>query len=228
MPTPLSFTCRWERIYLSPFGEGDSYRVTLMFPPSGVNLMALESRLRNIWFSLTLSQQTSSTLILSIYTSKLWLLSFTCCWTMATSSCMTFLKETCSMFRVMRPLSIFAMSSMSFISPNKCRLEEVIFPRHLAITSGSPVLLLAMAVMPTMPFKGVRISWLMLERNWLFARLASSAASLASSKSRSCRLVAAMYQANTIISVRSITAQPPKAVDFQLSPRPAMPSFTGP
>ena len=81
--------------------------------------MAFESRLRNIWFSRTLSQHTSSTLILSIYTSKLWLFSFTCCWTMATSSCMTSLKETCSIFRVMRPLSILAISSMSFISPSR-------------------------------------------------------------------------------------------------------------
>ena len=41
--------------------------------------MAFDRRFRNIWFNLTLSQHTSSTLILSIYTSKLWLLSFTCC-----------------------------------------------------------------------------------------------------------------------------------------------------
>jgi len=34
--------------------------------------------------------------------------------------------------------------------------------------------------MPTMPFMGVRISWLMLARNSLLARLAESAASRAS------------------------------------------------
>jgi len=37
----------------------------------------------------------------------------------------------------------------------------------------------ASSVMPMMPFIGVRISWLMLARNSLLARLAASAASLA-------------------------------------------------
>ena len=39
--------------------------------------------------------------------------------------------------------------------------------------------------MPMMPFIGVRISWLMLARNSLLARLAASAASLASRSSAS-------------------------------------------
>ncbi len=35
------------------------------------------------------------------------------------------------------------------------------------------------SAMPSTPFIGVRISWLMLARNWLFARLAASATSFA-------------------------------------------------
>ncbi len=35
------------------------------------------------------------------------------------------------------------------------------------------------SAMPSTPFMGVRISWLMLARNWLLARLAASAASFA-------------------------------------------------
>ena len=42
----------------------------------------------------------------------------------------------------------------------------------------------ASSVMPMMPFIGVRISWLMLARNSLLARLASSAISLAAVSSR--------------------------------------------
>ncbi len=42
--------------------------------------------------------------------------------------------------------------------------------------------------MPMMPFMGVRISWLMLARNSLLARLAPSAASLADSSSAIRRL----------------------------------------
>ena len=42
--------------------------------------------------------------------------------------------------------------------------------------------------MPMTPFMGVRISWDMFARNWLLARLASSAASLALRISSSARL----------------------------------------
>ena len=42
--------------------------------------------------------------------------------------------------------------------------------------------------MPMMPFIGVRISWLMLARNSLLARLACSAASFAFCSSSSARL----------------------------------------
>ena len=43
-----------------------------------------------------------------------------------------------------------------------------------------------------MPFIGVRISWLMLARNSLLARLAASAASLASSRAACARLRSVM------------------------------------
>ena len=45
--------------------------------------------------------------------------------------------------------------------------------------SSLKVVLRASSVMPRMPFIGVRISWLMLARNWLLARLACSAAIIA-------------------------------------------------
>ena len=42
------------------------------------------------------------------------------------------------------------------------------------------------AVNPMMPFIGVRITWLMLARNWLLMALACSACCRASSSSRDC------------------------------------------
>ena len=50
----------------------------------------------------------------------------------------------------------------------------------------------ASSVMPMMPFIGVRISWLMLARNSLLARLACSAASFAFCRSSSACLRAVM------------------------------------
>jgi hypothetical protein len=46
--------------------------------------------------------------------------------------------------------------------------------------------------MPMTPFIGVRISWLIMARNWLFARFADSAASLADCNSAAWRLSAEM------------------------------------
>ena len=47
-------------------------------------------------------------------------------------------------------------------------------------------------VIPITPFIGVRISWLMIARNWLLARLAASAASLAACNSAVWRLRSVM------------------------------------
>ncbi len=71
------------------------------------------------------------------------------------------------------PDSILLMSSTSLISPSKCLLDEVIFFRHSETLPGSSRWEAAMAVMPTIAFIGVRISWLILERNVVFAAFAS-------------------------------------------------------
>ncbi len=55
--------------------------------------------------------------------------------------------------------------------------------------------------MPMMPFIGVRISWLMLARNWLLAWLAASAAS------RACARLSASSRMS-VMSVRSVTIRP--------------------
>ena len=77
------------------------------------------------------------------------------------------------------PLSIFDMSSTSLIRLKRCLLDRLIFFRHSITRSLSSRRVLAMAVMPTIAFIGVRISWLILDRNWLLASLAALALSRA-------------------------------------------------
>jgi hypothetical protein len=67
------------------------------------------------------------------------------------------------------------------------------------------------SVMPMMPFMGVRISWLMLARNSLFARLAASAASRACSSS----MRPASRSATSLTIILDNTAMsPPPAASF--------------
>ena len=64
----------------------------------------------------------------------------------------------------------------------------------------------ASSVMPTMPFIGVRISWLMLARNSLFARFATSARSFAATRSavRAFTSASAPSRAVTTDAVRDL------------------------
>ena len=89
-------------------------------------------------------------------------------------------KSVCSSAR--RPASIFDKSRMSLMMESRCRAASLI------LLSRSPCSIVGDArcnrwVRPRMAFIGVRISWLMLARNALFARLALSAAALATSSS---------------------------------------------
>ncbi len=68
--------------------------------------------------------------------------------------------------------------------------------------------------MPTTPFSGVRISWLMLATNRLLAWLAASAASRAASSSSSSRLRAEMSMTVPIIRCAS-----PSGARFTTRPR---------
>ena len=83
--------------------------------------------------------------------------------------------------------SIFEKSRMSLTIVS----SELAWLRMVARKSawaGVGALSSASAVMPMMPFIGVRISWLMFARNSLFARFAASAASLAFASSSWPRL----------------------------------------
>ena len=73
------------------------------------------------------------------------------------------------------PLSIRLISSTSLISARRCWLEVSIFVRYSAAFGDRSFSLRASMVYPMIAFIGVRISWLMLERNVLLARVLRSA-----------------------------------------------------
>ena len=147
------------------------------------------------------------------------------------------------------PLSIFDMSNTSFISPKRWRLDVVILCRQLCTCSVLSILAVAIAVMPTMAFMGVRISWLILERNSLLALVACSAllwafsasllastarvrafsaASLASSVSASCLRLILRYRRNTTPKAMNITIQQTMAASSSVSPKWSIMLFTTP
>ena len=84
------------------------------------------------------------------------------------------------------PFSIFDMSRTSLIRLKRCFPERLIFFRHSSTLSRSSMCAAAIAVIPMMAFMGVRISWLMLERNRLFALLAALALSRALLRASRC------------------------------------------
>ena len=69
------------------------------------------------------------------------------------------------------------------MSDSRCSEDSVTFSRHVRTLPSSPMLSRAMAVMPMMPFMGVRISCDMRDRNSVLARLAC----WASANARSAR-----------------------------------------
>ena len=141
----------------------------LTLPFSGVNLIAFDRRLSSTWFRRTPSQNTSSICMFCTKISKCSLLLWICGCTIFTMLSIASLRESASIFSVSLPSSIFDMSSTSLISPSRCLLDSVTFFKQSCTRMGSWIFAMAIAVMPTMPFIGVRISWLILDKNSLFA-----------------------------------------------------------
>ena len=134
---------------------------------------------------------------------------------MLTMPSITSRRETWSIFSVILPLSILDISSTSLISPSKCLLDMVIFFRQFWTCCLLSRLAVAMAVMPTMAFMGVRMSWLMLDKNSLFALLALSASRWARTSARICCLVIWKYFTNTASSTTITRAQAPSSTAVQ-------------
>lgn len=90
------------------------------------------------------------------------------------------------------------------------------------------VMMPGMAVMPTMAFMGVRMSWLMLERNSLLARLARSASLWAFSTAASWRRDMRRYRKNTTSVAASRIPHPASMVAARSLPRSDTASSSAP
>ena len=77
----------------------------------------------------------------------------------------------------MRPVSMRLMSSMSLTMESRCRALAPILFRPSRVRGEMPSSRSMMLSRPMMALMGVRISWLIRDRNWDLARLALSAAS---------------------------------------------------
>ena len=88
-------------------------------------------------------------------------------------------KVVCS--RTSLPASILEKSRMSLITESSASPESLDRVQELPLLRATAGCSRTSSVMPMMAFSGVRISWLMLARKVLLARLAASAASLACS-----------------------------------------------
>ena len=116
-----------------------------------------------------------------------------------------------------RPASILAKSSRSSTSASRASPERWIM-ETISCPSASRSELESSAAPPMMLLSGVRISWLMLARNSLLARLDASAASLAASMacrarrrsraSRACAVRSATLPANEISSAVQARGRP--------------------
>ena len=93
-----------------------------------------------------------------------------------------------ALFKVILPDSIFAMSRMSLISASRCSPLRLMIRTYFMCFGASSGSRSRSCEKPRIAFIGVRISWLMLARKALFARLAAFAASRAARRSSSIRL----------------------------------------
>ena len=203
MPIPVSATSKRRSILASPAPWGRFSRAILTeIAPASVNLTALPIRLCRICRSRLGSARTWDGRSPAIWQSSFRPLD------LADSACISTVsrarvrrsKSICSKSRW--PASIFEKSRMSLMMRSSERAERWMVSAYWRCFSCKGVLS-SSSVIPNTPFIGVRISWLMVARNSLFALLAASACSLAS---RSCSLdFSSSSMAATWAAVRSRT-----------------------
>ena len=180
MPMPVSSTAKYSRGVVSPSA---CTRIRITTSPFSVNLMALPTRLTKSCRTRTGSP----------------------CTLAGRSIGRSLIKS--SPFSCARPASIAAMSSTSSRGSNKVisnssRPASILEKSRISLMVASraqPELWIRLAnrscwgfravpssrsAIPSTPFRGVRISWLITARNSDLARLAASAASLASRRTR--------------------------------------------
>ncbi|MNS89113.1 hypothetical protein D3C72_1231140 [compost metagenome] len=92
---------------------------------------------------------------------------------------------------------------MSLSRVCRVRLDEWISSSISRCCSSRSVRARAWAT-PMTPFRGVRISWLILARNWLLARLAASAASRASARAWASRFRSVMSEQTVTVPFSAV------------------------
>ena len=188
MPMPVSATASTTR-HVSPCSS--SMATVTVTPPSRVNLTALPSRLSSTWRSrpgspLRVRGMPGGTMALS---------ASPFCWALRaierTLACTSSRRSNGTSSRSSLPASILEKSRMSLTMVSSASAEA--FTKAMSSRCwASSVDSSTSSVMPRMPFMGVRISWLMLARNSLLARLAAWADSTArcmASRAARCSLM---------------------------------------
>ena len=178
MPMPLSVTTK-RRCTAPGVVLGSCWISKQTRPPSGVYLTALPSRLSSTWFSRRRSATTVSVRRPRVRITKVWFLAWACGARIVERSSASDATSTSERLSEAAPLSIFDMSSTSLMRDSRCWLDALIWRVWSSTASLSPPSRSRRRVRPITAFIGVRMSWLMLERNVLFEALAASAASRA-------------------------------------------------
>lgn len=105
-------------------------------PPSGVNLMALDSRLMSTWLIRSLSQTTFLAEMSWINISNCCRLSLTWSWQMKAMPSITSLREAWFRFSVILLLSRLDIFSTLLMSSSRCLLDRVIFSSSFSPAAG--------------------------------------------------------------------------------------------
>ena len=179
MPMPLSDTVNftWRYPMAAPFATVVSNRTQ---PPQGVYFTAFVNKFSNSCLMRRASPTNTASAHGGVVTTNSWARCAHCTRTADATCDSTALRRKGSLARVILPFSIFEMSSTSLISPSRWSDASPIFFSVSATFSRSSGLLRASCSVPRITFIGVRISWLMRERNSDFAAFAASATSIAS------------------------------------------------
>ena len=203
MPVSRTAKCNSTSPSAASPPDGPSRQTSRSTSPRSVNLMALPTRLTTIWRSRPRSPQTSS----GTWGRMRQVSSRPFSWARTASDFIVsprlstrskVLRSSCSL-----SASILEKSRMSLISRSKDSLDSATTFKK-SRCRGARLPCSTSSVMPMMAFMGVRISWLILARNALLARLAASAASLAWANS-------ALVRSNSAVRCRTRSSRSSRA-----------------
>ena len=183
MPMPVSRTAKARTTPVAVAASASETSIAIS--PDGVNFIALPTMFTRIWRMRSASATTcSGTSGATRYVSSRPLRcagSANICAVSATSSRTA---NGCGLSSSL-PASIFEKSRMSLMMWSSASAEVLTISRYWRCSGGCGASS-SSSVIPSTPFIGVRISWLMLATNSLLARLAFSAAVLASRSAAVC------------------------------------------